>query len=183
MEERAGDDQPTAVQPVLPVEPPVWVLEQERAIHRLRVRVHELETTAEVERDAVAPYGIASAGVFTLLVSLTLPWLVGVETGEAVSGWALLAAPTAAPLPAVAALLVLLAVIAQTCGLVLRPRGAALVATAATTVAGLGATTVVFSLARHQRLDAGTGVILSLLMLLVVGIAWAGITEGRRWTA
>lgn len=177
-------DQPTVVHQVLPIsdEPPSWASEQERAIDRLRVRVHELETTAEVERDAIAPYGIASAGVFALLVALTLPWLVRPETGRVTSGWAVLLAPPEAPIVAGGVALVLLAAVLQIVGLIGRNRSAALLATIATTIAGLGATTVLFTIARDPRLGAGTGAVLCLLILLVLGVAWASITEGRRWT-
>jgi hypothetical protein len=164
-------------------EPPAWLIEHERALERLRARVHQLETTAEVERDAVAPYAIAAAGVFALLVSLTLPWLVHVETGDATSGWSMLISPLTSPLIAGAAYLVLLAVPLQALGLVGRSRATALLATIATTLAGLGAITVMFSAARDPHLSAGNGSVICLLVLLVLGIAWASITEGRRWTA
>jgi hypothetical protein len=165
-----------------PEERPAWVFEQERAIDRLRVRVHELETTAEVERDAIVPYGIASAGVFALLVSLTLPWVIRTDTGQAGTGWALLLAPLSAPVAAGGVVLVLVTALLQVIGLLGRQRGAALLATVATTIAGLGATTVLFTIGRDPSVDAGTGAMLCLLILLVLGIAWASITEGRRWT-
>jgi hypothetical protein len=163
-------------------ETPAWLAEHERALDRLRVRVHELETTTEVERDAIAPYAVAAAGIFALLVSLTLPWLIVVESGRPVSGWSLLSTPLTSPVVAGAAYLVLIAIPLQALGLVGRTRGPALVATMATAVAGLGSISVMFTLARDVGAEAGNGSVICLLVLLVLGIAWAGITEGRRWT-
>jgi hypothetical protein len=165
-----------------PEETRAWLTEHERALDRLRAQVAELEAVVDAERDATVLHAVAAAGMFSLLIALSLPWLVQSGDDKSASGWSLLLAPLAAPLTAGAAYLVVIAVVLHAMGLIGRGRSSALVAAVVSALSGLATIGLIFTVASDPDVDAGPGPGVSLVLVIILGIVWGSITDGRRWT-
>ena len=162
------------------VEAHAWLTEHERALDRLRARVTELEGVVDDGRDATVLRGAAAAGIFSLLLALSLPWLIHSDDRSA-SGWSLLLAPLGAPRTAGAAYLVVITILIHAMALVGRGRCWALVAAVASALSGLATIGLIFTVASDPDVDAGSGPGVDLVLVIILGIVWGSIAEGRRW--
>ncbi len=136
----------------------------------------------DAERDATVLHAVAAAGMFALLIALSLPWLVQADADKSASGWSLLLAPLAAPLTAGAAYLVLVTIVLHAMGLVGRGRYSALIAAVVSALSGLATIGLIFTVASDPDVDAGPGPGVSLVLVIILGIVWGSIADGRRWT-
>jgi len=164
-----------------PEETRAWLTEHERALDRLRARVTELESVVDAERDATVLHGVAAAGMFSLLIALSLPWLVQVSDEKSATGWSLLLAPLAAPLMAGAAYLVVIAAVLHAMGLIGRGRSSALIAAVVSALSGLATIGLIFTVASDPEVDIGPGPGISLVLVIILGIVWGSVADGRRW--
>ncbi len=158
-----------------------WLTEHERALDRLRAKVVDLEHRIEADRETAVPHALAAAGILSLLVALSLPWLVRPADPHATSAWSLLLAPTDSPVIASAAYLVLVASLLQAIALTVRTRAAAVIAAVASAGSGLSIVALIFLVATAPDLDAGTGPGLSLGLQLLLAVLWGSVAESRRW--
>lgn len=173
--------EPRPADPTSPEETRAWLTEHERALDRLRAQVSELESAVDAERDVTVLHGAAAAGMFSLLLALSLPWLVQVGEGKSASGWSLLLAPLAAPFTAGAAYMVVVTAVAYAMGLIGRGRCCALMCAIVSVLSGLATIGLIFSVANDPQVDAGPGPGVCLVLVIVLGIIWGSIAEVRRW--
>ncbi len=174
------DDSMPEVETTGPAEARAWLTEHERALDRLRVRVTELEAVVDTEREVTVLHSAAAAGIFALLLALSLPWLAYGDDSAA-SGWSLLLAPLAAPLTAGAAYLVVAATIVHGMALLGRGRCCALVSAIIAALAGLGTIGLIFTVASDPDVEAGSGPGVTLVIVILLGIVWGTIADTRRW--
>lgn len=201
VEPRISDPPPT----VLPVstlppaikaaDPPsavdTWLAEHERALSQLRTRVAEVEHAHEVERDLTVPVAIAAAGMFAIPLALCLPWLATAGTGIGsgadadggrVSGWTLLFTSPADLVATTALYAVAATLLTHAVALIFRSRGAAVVAAVGAALASIATIGLLFSTGHDAQYDAGAGLLVAVIVLLVLSVAWGTIAELRRWT-
>lgn len=158
-----------------------WLAEHERALDRMRSRINELEVAVEVQRESMVVHALAAAGIFSLLIAMSLPWLVHGRNGETASGWSLLLAPMDAPLTASAAYLTVAAIVIHVLALATHGRVMAIIGSVVAGLAGLAMVGLVFSVAKEPDVDVGPGPGVSLIILIVLGVTWGNIAESRRW--
>ncbi|NUS72342.1 MAG: hypothetical protein HOQ05_02940 [Corynebacteriales bacterium] len=160
-----------------------WLAEHDRTLMQLRNRISELEHSSELERDLSLPNAIAAAGLFSMPLALCLPWITGTERGsQAVSGWMLLFAPVSGIADALALYGVVGALMVQALALLFRSHWSAMLATAASAIASLATMGVLFAAARDSSSNAGAGPLVGVVVFLILSVAWATITELRRFT-